>query len=283
MSAPGWYPDPQDPSSARYWDGCSWGQQTQDLRPSGGGRSRALAWVIGSLTALAVIVAAVLIVPTLLRPGGPGTGGDDISTRPTESQWDELPTTPTPSPSDSVSPRPSRASEKACPRGDYESVSGPLVGGRATGGGLSFALQGDWTIGHAYSDMNWADDVAMYAHSAPVWWSFAGVAAIHPGEGWDTPHLAAGYALDCLASTAFYQSVEKVDVQHDEERTIDGVTGWWVQAEVTSGSGLVDRVIVIVLPTGGDRLGVFASAVKNTEQQLLADVDAAIGTLRVDG
>ena len=277
MSQPGWYPDPQDPTRARWWDGHAWGAVQGGPAQTPPARDRR-PWVIGAIILVAIAVAVFVIVPSLRGTSGP-IAADTNSARPTGRQWDELsPTAPPTDPSPGWTP--SAGGEMACPDSSDGSTNEP-VGDRMAGGGLSFALSGDWEVNRGYSDMGWAEDVGMYVHSAPAWWSFAGVGRIPDVEGWGSPAGAARNSLDCLASTTFYQSVEEITLVSDGGTSIDGVDGWRTEAKIRSGSGLVDRVIVIVVPVG-DRLSVFASAVKDTETELLADVDTAIETLAVD-
>lgn len=57
MVAPGWYDDPSDPASWRWWDGHAW---TGFVRPAGH-RPRLPAWL-----SVPVLVSAVLVVPVLV-------------------------------------------------------------------------------------------------------------------------------------------------------------------------------------------------------------------------
>jgi hypothetical protein len=69
---PGWYPDPYQPGSNRWWDGTTW---TEHSQPATGGpapsRRSKLPWIIGgaTLAAVAIIAAAVVLL-----------GGNDTAT-----------------------------------------------------------------------------------------------------------------------------------------------------------------------------------------------------------
>ena len=70
---PGWYPDPYQPGSNRWWDGTGWSQHSQPAPPAGpppSGRSK-VPWIIGgaALVLVAIIAAAVVLL-----------GGDDTAT-----------------------------------------------------------------------------------------------------------------------------------------------------------------------------------------------------------
>ena len=90
-SDPGWYPDPDDESGARYWDGQAWTDRTRTLdapdAPSARSRLPGPVLVIGAIAAIAIGVVVALL---LTRGGGEGeevieaAGSDSPDTDPTE-------------------------------------------------------------------------------------------------------------------------------------------------------------------------------------------------------
>lgn len=93
QTPPGWYPDPHDPNSRRYWDGSNWTQHTTPgaattplpagaVGGSGGGRSRGP--MVGVLVGAGVVVVGILALVLFLLVGGddddPGTASDDTTT-----------------------------------------------------------------------------------------------------------------------------------------------------------------------------------------------------------
>jgi hypothetical protein len=74
QTPPGWYPDPQDPTSTRYWDGENWTENRapaqEPLAPTGPQKSGPNLLLIAIPVAIAVV--AVIVI---LATGGDGDGG----------------------------------------------------------------------------------------------------------------------------------------------------------------------------------------------------------------
>jgi hypothetical protein len=67
MKAPGWYPNPDNPTAHRYWDGRRWNLPLEpDLHDEDVRRSRM--FVVVPLMVLLVIAAAVVTQVMLLSP-----------------------------------------------------------------------------------------------------------------------------------------------------------------------------------------------------------------------
>ena len=77
MSDPGWYPDPDDASRARYWDGSAWTDRFRSLSgdaektTAGRGRSRVFLWV--ALVAVVAVAAGVFVLA-----GGDSASADEV-------------------------------------------------------------------------------------------------------------------------------------------------------------------------------------------------------------
>lgn len=283
-SAPGWYPDPEDSSRVRYWDGDTWSAPTARSGAGSGGGSGGLGrrWL---LLVLALVVGLVLVflVPRLF-------GGQDVAQpdpdptgpRPTESQWDELPVTesPTPTPSDS----PSSGEEVVCPSGDPEARNSVSDGGWIRGGGLAFRDPGEpWgPLNAVASNIPWAHDADGLRSSGSVFYNVMMVGELHATEGFTDPKSAAHMAFDCQASGAYYTGVEQVEVLLDEAIEVGGVQGWHVRGLVHSTSGLIDRVDAIVID-GGAVLPTFHAVVNSEVPEHVVGVDEAIASLQYEG
>ncbi|QHC67416.1 DUF2510 domain-containing protein [Rathayibacter sp. VKM Ac-2759] len=78
-AAPGWYPDPTQPATQRYWDGIAWTEQRAPLtptvvqlqRPPGNGASVAslilgLCAILPTLTIIGIFIAWIPAIPGLI-------------------------------------------------------------------------------------------------------------------------------------------------------------------------------------------------------------------------
>lgn len=284
MSAqPGWYPDPQDPDRARYWDGHAWAAGQGGAAGGGGGRpGRGNRWWVLLVVALVVVLALVFLLPRLL--GGDAVAEPDpdpTGPRPTESQWDELPVTESPTPTPSESP--SSGEEVLCPRGEPDDRASVSDSDWIRGGGLAFPHPGSgWDATSMSVNIPWAHDADGLRSSGGAWYNVVIVAELHETEGFTDPKASAHTVFDCQASGAYYTSVEQVEVLLDEPIEVDGLQGWYVQGRIHSSSGLVDRVDVIVLDDG-DRLPTFHGVVNSEEAPRVADVEEVMAGLRYEG
>lgn len=278
-AAPGWYPDPQDPDRARYWDGHSWADAPA---AAGGGTRRTRRWLV-LLVVVAVLVVAVALLLSRVFGGDAIAEPDPEPTgpRPTQSQWDERPVTQSPTPTpDTV---PSSGEETVCPSGDPEARSSDSDGDWIRGGGLAFRHPGpEWEPVSTEVNIPWAHDADGLRNDGDRWYNVVMVAELRPGEGFTDPRDSAHTVFDCQASEAYYTSVRKVEVVLDEPVQVDGLQGWSVQGLIHSGSGLVDRVDVIVLDDG-ERLPTFHGVVNSEEAPRVADVEEVIDSLRYEG
>lgn len=292
MSEPGWYPDPAGrPHHYRYWDGAAWGNETlenpaasasQPGTPYAGaqeGSRKGGLWLPIAIVA-AVLVAAVLLW-AVLRPGdGDSAGGDDNSSSPTISAWDET-SSPTPTPSDTES---SNGTKVDCPRSNG-TAPGRMEGNRRVGGKLSFESRG-WQKGGFL--MAFTHDVSAETRTIQFGWnSNLAVGALSVADGFEEPAASATMMLQCLASSDYYRTYTGTKQISSEKVTIDGKPGHKIVADVhVSSPGNVegDRVTVIVVDTGDpESLSFFASAATIVNEQNLAEVADTEKTLKVEG
>lgn len=273
MSAPGWYPDPENPDRVRYWDGTSW---AGTAAPHGQGGPRRARWVVAGAAALAVVVLAVLLLPRLLGAGTTAEPDPEpTGPRPTESQWDERPVTetPTPTPSD----EPSSAEQVPCPRADHEARSSVSDATWIRGGGLAFPAQPGWDL-VSTSNLPWATDVDGQRSMGSGWYNVIMVGQLQASDGFTDARTAALSSFDCQASGSFYSSVVKAEVLGSEATQVQGSTAWHVHGIIHSSSGLVDRVEIVVVEQG-DALGVFHAVVNSEETERVRQVEEALAGL----
>lgn len=90
MAAPaGWYPDPNDPSQDRYWDGERWTEQTRHRQPEGFVKAyrRLPAWVQWGIPILAVLL--IIGIATGEESSDEGTSGRQPTER-VDRLWEKL-------------------------------------------------------------------------------------------------------------------------------------------------------------------------------------------------
>ncbi len=276
VSAPGWYPDPSGHKGAvRYFNGVAWTEQslTHPIRTG-----RPWGWFI-----LAMVVIAGLVAVFVLRPPGfATTSGDTNSARPTGSQWNELPTSETPT-------RPQDPGEGGlidCPQNSFDARSVISEDGRMHGGGLSFEppASPSWRPSPVF--MPW-----LYDHNSTTreivfgWQSNVSVGEVKRSEGFAEPRSTASQLMGCLASSDLYRGFTGREDLSDASFILDGDGGWRITANVfvdSQGDIQGDVVDVIVLDLGDpDTLAVFISCATIDDERNLEEVSRVTESLRV--
>lgn len=284
MSAPGWYPDPSsNGGGVRYWDGRNWTQYTTG--PDGTGTApaphskRPWLWFV-----VAMAVIAALVAVFMLRPGTWTTTPQDTnSAKPTGSQWNEVPSTESP-----TQPQDTGAGDIVdCPQNSFDSRSKVSSDGRMHGGGLSFEAPGGWSWEKRPVFMPW-----LYDHNSTIkpitgsWMSNLSVGEVLRSEGFTDPHSTAGQLMGCLASSQLYMGFTGREDLVDEAFTLDGQGGWRITANVrvaNQGDIEGDVVDVIVLDLGDpNKLGVFISCATIDDEKNLEEVRRATESLRTE-
>lgn len=288
MAQPGWYPDPEDPSRPRYWDGQAWGPA--NLQPGAGAapgdsRGRRPLWIV--LAVIVVLVAAVTwLALTGNLPGSTTAAPDDTRTaRPTGSVWDETlpsetPTPPAPPPSDD------EVEIVDCPRVTNERASVNSAD-RVYGGDLSFEPpRSGWDV----RDRAWANSltdqgVAERNHTGSTWYNVLVVGLAPAEEGFTDPRSTARQVMDCHLTSGSYPGLTDKALVVDEAIDIDGHPGWRVRVEAGSteapGGGSVAEYIVV--DTGNPQgLSVFWGGAVLADDQAITDAEEARETLRVE-
>ncbi len=271
MSAAGWYPDPGGaPGQYRYWDGATWSASTtanpDASTGGGGGRKPPVGLIIGVIAAVAVIaLLAVFIVPGLLRGDQRVDPPVDTST-PTQSAWNETtdPTTPPPSgPSgEPSSPQPSGGVEVNCAVGNPNERTSRDQNGKLTGGGLVVNQVPSWQLDDSPMGISFAYDVQ--SQSKPItsrWFSNIALAGLKKSDGFSDPRRSAEMAMQCMASSGFYEGFQRREDLRNQQVTISGKTAWHLRSNiyVTGHEPITGDVVdVIVVDTGNpDFLGIY--------------------------
>ncbi|MDF1486912.1 DUF2510 domain-containing protein [Tessaracoccus caeni] len=279
MAQPGWYPDPQDPSRPRYWDGQRWAQPTA---PESQKPRRQWVWFAAAMAAVTLLVVGLLY----------GTGGLSVidlapesSARPSGSQWDEL--SPSPQPSDTPSIG-DHGQNIACPLIHYDSRSQVDQDGRVRGGGLSFLAPTGAAWQHTPTTVPWmTDQNSVIRPITDGWISNIDVGYVHAEDGFTEPRTAAEQFMSCMASSTMFQGYRYRDVLESSAYVVDGHEGWRLRANVYVDNQPKeiqgDTVDIVVLELGEkDQLSVFVSCATIDLTDNQDEVAAALESLRVE-
>jgi Protein of unknown function (DUF2510)/SmpA / OmlA family len=94
QTPPGWYPDPQQPGTQRYWDGQQWTQQTAPggpQAPKKGGGSLVLKIMLGILLAGIVLIGGcALLVGGAVNEAGKAIEEENNKSAITQTQFDQV-------------------------------------------------------------------------------------------------------------------------------------------------------------------------------------------------
>lgn len=273
MSQPGWYPDPGGAEGQfRFWDGNVWSPTTSPTPggPPGGGKKPKTGLFIG-LGAGVIVVAIVATLLVIFNPfagGDEWAGGDTNTSTPTQSSWDETsspsPTTPPPSgESGSPSnPNSSGGSSADCAAGDPNDRTSSDEAGKLTGGGLTVNQVPGWTVDGFPMGISYAYDVQSQSERIELgWYSNLAVGALKKSDGFTSVSQSAEIAMQCMASSGFYQGFQKRTDLESTSTTISGHDAYLLKADIfVTGHEPIegDVVTIIVVDTGDpDYFGVY--------------------------
>lgn len=274
MAKPGWYPDPGGSPTPRYWDGTRW-SDGPDTPPQD---RRGLRLVLVGLALLMAVVLALVLQPWKSTPWGGGVAEDTRSTKPTGSQWDELPapSSTEPEPSDDGG-RPVECplvDEKELPNDGDWYYSGRMkyrgVPGWEDGGG--------WTIDFASERSGQVDQVTS------GWVSITAIGQLSTKDFSGSPKTAAMQLIECMSTSYYYSALDhRESLENQAFTTSDGVSGWLVRENfwnVPDSPVTGDEVVVVVLDAGDDdRLTLFHSQAPIEDPDRKAKVAEALESL----
>lgn len=296
MADPGWYPDPGGSGQFRFWNGRQWGTDLSATReppaPQRPGERRRRGSPAGIIAAVVAIVLVITVVLVVVWPRDRAIEITDNPPTPTVSAGDDgepSPTpgdTPTPPPPSSASPS---GGAVACP--DVEDVRRDYPDdGRVHGGRMSFAQIPGWNDARD-GGLSWADDDATQRISVNGgWFNLATVGALRPEDGFGAPQAAAKSATECMVtSSGWYPRPTRIEVVASKAMTVSGrkayivATDVYEPADVTDDPKILgDRVTVVVVDTGGGRLGILVTTGSLGVPDVLDATAAALTSLRVD-
>lgn len=252
MASPGWYPDPRGTGAPRYWDGTAWVDTSQTTGGGGSGSGRRTLTSVGIGLLAILLIVAVMIWQPWSAPGL-NAAGDDNSSKPTGSQWNELePTEPPPS---SPQPTDGDGRPQACPL--IDEAEGQKQGRWYISGDIGYEgvpgwtdEDGAWTIDFASERSGQLDNVK------DNWVSITAIGQISTADFSPDARTAATQVSDCLSSSYYYSTLDRRERLQDEAFTTpDGVAGWIIRENYWNIPGQAvsgDEVVVVVLQSGTD-------------------------------
>lgn len=279
MTQPGWYPDPEGRlGKVRYWDGQSW---VGEPAAADAGASQRVSepgkrWLWIGLVVVVVIAAAWGIWGVRNLPTD-----DPTPARPSESVWNELPTSMSPSPLPSVS---QGGQLVDCPRVENVRTSEPQSNDRVDGGSLSIQIPDGWGSGDGLSVMLTDEASAFKRYDDSSWGSFVSVGLAPSSSEAQDLELLATQVLECHFSSGRFSGYVEHTVLVSEAYSVDGSPGWRIQASASSTSlpgGVATFDIVVVDTANPEGFGVFWAGVIDADAQALADEQTVMEGLRL--
>lgn len=302
-SAPGWYQDPNDANSARYWDGNSWTSQTQPMDGLGGGGATPARplwpWFIVGAVLLAAIGGGIWWLmrdpgSEPIQPTSPPRPSTSISAEvdPSESVSDPseessgegatdpaetTPSDPETSPGAAADPD----AEFSCHAGNGEYTRGEMPS-YAAGGiyyegieGWGFSFDPEyWTFLNDHSAMGAIDIDGVDETSAGI--AIGGLPKVGPTAELEQAALE---ALRCVSFTVGGSYPEWEVEPTVESVEIDGMRGARVAA-MTSDGEYDTEFTVTVLDSGLDTQWGTVIAFQSNTDGAAAELAQALGTVR---
>ena len=281
MASPGWYPDPRGTGAPRYWDGAQWANVAPSTGSAGSGSGsgrRTLTSVGIGLVTILLVVAVLIWQPW--NSTGLSAQGDNNSSKPTGSQWNELEPTENPS---SPQPDDGQGRPQACPL--IDAPEGEKQGRWYISGGIGFEgvrgwedERGAWTIDFASERSGQLDSVKAN------WVSITAIGQLDTTDFSADARTAASQVSECLSSSYYYSTLERRERLQDEAfTTTDGVEGWIIRENYWNIPGQPvsgDEVVVVVLQSGTeDTLTLFHTQAPIEDQKRKDAVAAALESL----
>ncbi|WP_026927264.1 DUF2510 domain-containing protein [Granulicoccus phenolivorans] len=258
MSIPGWYPDPEQPSRERYWDGTRWSD-----------RFRSPATARRRFPVVPVIVIGVVLVLIVVGVGWL-TGGAEPTDRPRR---------------DPAGGRPTR---EPCPRRDTSSPLPQPSDGRVHAGPLSFPqLPGPWEAPRYEPRMPYGQGAIhqrIVTDTSPSWMAEIGVATLSAGDGYFEPQEGAERILACLTASVFLGHPMDFHPRSAGPITVSGQPGYRIDVTATFDipdlNTTSEQTTIIVVSNGRESAG-FLGSVPDSHPHYRAGVETAVAGLQM--
>ncbi|MDR0436515.1 MAG: DUF2510 domain-containing protein [Propionibacteriaceae bacterium] len=301
MALKGWYPDPGgQPGRFRYWDGSGWSATTTTNPHSAPPptpatnqgnerqRSRDRGWLYALIVlALATVVTMVFVITRSGTPNRTSATEDTNSAKPTVSGWDET-STPTPPPTLTA---PGGGDLVSCPFTRNTSNT-TQRGNTLRSGNVVVDRTPDWIMRDMYLEFSYDrhfQTYILYESQFRQWMADIGVASLAIEDGFVDIRTSAEQAMQCLASSEYYEGFTgRVDLK-SEQIEISGHPAWHLRAEILvddvyfpNVEGDVTDIVVIDLGPSSDHLGLYTASCTIGDAYTCDAIDKAITTLRVE-
>jgi hypothetical protein len=298
MSTPGWYPDPSGKRGVfRYWDGATWSAQTTDdpgstpaPRNQKNPAKESKSWII--ILAVLGLITVLVVLFVVNRTGVVNFGNTDPATedtnssKPTISAWDENDES-TPPPSPQIS-----AGEMVdCPPASKKDVTAQ-TGSRLRADNFSMPMIQGWETRQFFYVFAYdihGQNLVIDSDGFTSWNSNTTIASMANADGFTDIGPSAVMAVECIASSGYYDYWTGTEILTNEQTTVDGHPAWHIRANIYVDMPQFpdvkgDRVDIYVvdLGPGKDHLGLYMGACTIDDEPICELIDQVNAGLQVE-
>jgi hypothetical protein len=187
-----------------------------------------------------------------------------------------------------------QSSTEVCPKPDTATAEPQPGDGRVHAGKLSYPQLGaPWSAPEPEAGVAFGKGVLIQSveiERSPAnqrWLAAVLVGELVAGDGFFSPRDGAAIVVKCVSGTFYGDSAVTRDDQRNEAIEIDGHDAWVIESQlgfdVPGIQAKSERLIVVIVDTGGASAGLFYASIPENAAQLLAPAREALAGLTVDG